>query len=287
MKLMIFSGGLGNQMFQYSFFLELQKIYPKVFVDFKKIHHYGEHNGYELGNVFGVHFSPNQWLVSRFLLIPLLGNLLKDLLFRTKYRERDFYHFGPYAFLRNPAETAGSARLSGYWQSERFFEHSEPEVRKAFAFPIKKLNEKSRKIWEGMGEQSVSLHVRRGDYTLSANVPRFGGICTIDYYKRAIAYFRAKLENPTFYVFSNDMDWCRANLAQDGRFFFVDCNQKDESWQDLFLMSRCAHNIIANSSFSWWGAWLNSNSSKLVVAPERWCNDLSAPDAVPPKWIRL
>jgi hypothetical protein len=129
----------------------------------------------------------------------------------------------------------------------------------------------------------VSLHVRRGDYTLAAE----GNIAlSIDYYTSAISTFKERLVDPTFFVFSDDMAFVRQNLPHHVKAIFVDNNDATASHEDLRLMSACHHHIIANSSFSWWGAWLNPRPDKMVIAPKHWLlkADSYYPDLLPPSW---
>ena len=123
-------------------------------------------------------------------------------------------------------------------------------------------------------------------YYLPCNVATYGGLCTVEYYENAIRYVRERYPQAVFYVFSDDLDWVRENIPSAGKMVFVDWNRGKDSWQDMFLMSKCHHNILANSSFSWWGAWLNTHPEKLVIAPERWAN-CPAPDALPDGWVRI
>ena len=104
------------------------------------------------------------------------------------------------------------------------------------------------------------------------NYKIYGNIATPKYYKESIKLIEEKIENPTFFVFSNDMEWVKENIQINSRVFYVDINSGDDSYKDMQLMSKCKHNIIANSSFSWWGAWLNENKNKIVVAPKKWVN---------------
>ena len=134
-------------------------------------------------------------------------------------------------------------------------------------------------------QSPISIHVRRDDYLSSKYVSGFGGICTIEYYNKAVERIKEEVIDPVFYIFSDDINWCRENLKLE-QGVFIDWNTGKESWQDMFLMSQCKHNIIANSSFSWWGAWLNSNSEKIVIAPRIWWNGLKD-DVVPDSWIRI
>jgi hypothetical protein len=133
---------------------------------------------------------------------------------------------------------------------------------------------------------SVSIHIRRGDYLSSKFVDGFSNICTIDYYNRSIDKIKSNLDLPVFFVFSDDQEWVKQNIIIKNA-FYLNHNIGKNSWQDMYLMSKCKHNIIANSSFSWWGAWLNSNNQKIVIAPKKWWNDFKQDDVVPETWVRL
>jgi len=116
---------------------------------------------------------------------------------------------------------------------------------------------------------SVGIHVRRGDYVYDSTVSTAHGVCSLDYYRDAVSYIQGKVNDPVFFVFSDDMEWVKAELKPLGRFIFVDHNNGENGFEDLRLISRCRHQVIANSSFSWWGAWLNPGSGKIVVAPRK------------------
>lgn len=177
----------------------------------------------------------------------------------------------------------------GYWQTDLYFKKIAPVIRNAFCFDTDRLNQKSRDLAGQMRScMSVSIHVRRGDYLLEKNQQIYGDICTVDYYRKAVEWLKKCLlkEVVRFFVFSDDPDWVKENLSLEHA-VVVDWNQGVDSWQDMYLMSVCRHHIIANSSFSWWGAWLNPREDKLVVAPYQWYKDRVAPDILPKGWIAL
>lgn len=178
------------------------------------------------------------------------------------------------------------AYLHGYWQSERYLAPVAPQIRADFAFPPIR-DARNRDMAAQIAETlSISLHVRRGDYlTLGAH-----GLCDQAYYEAALARVLDGLDGtPVVYVFSDDPDWARDNLPLPCARQVVDFNAGDADFEDMRLMSLCAHNIIGNSSFSWWAAWLNANPSKRVAAPARWFGDprLSNPDILPEGWLRI
>jgi len=175
--------------------------------------------------------------------------------------------------------------LAGYWQNWQIPHRMESELRSELSFrypPTGKNLEAIETI--AACDTAVSLHIRRGDYTLAAE----GNIALpILYYNRAIEYFQRRLAKPTFFVFSDDIPWARANLPSTLPAIFFDHNSDATSHEDLRLMSNCQHHIIANSSFSWWGAWLNPNPAKMVFAPRFWHLHRGSyyPELIPPTWI--
>jgi len=177
--------------------------------------------------------------------------------------------------------------LHGYWQSERYFSDIQNQLRDDLAFttPLDNAN-------AGMAQQiadapnAIAVHVRRGDYVAIGSY----AACTPEYYRGGTTYISDQLNAPlTCFVFSNDPQWASDNLALGHETIIVDINDETTGHFDMHLMSLCDHNVIANSTFSWWGAWLNDHSDKIVVAPKAWFakNKLSNPDLLPPSWIQL
>jgi hypothetical protein len=178
---------------------------------------------------------------------------------------------------------------SGYWQSEKYFENAEDIIRQQFSFNDKLINEKNKAlIKQYLNKNTVSIHIRRGDYVTNtdANI-LLGGSCDLSYYENAISYIKKNVSQPYFQFFSDDIDWVREHFIDLGNVQFIDWNHQTDSWQDMMLMSKCKHNVIANSSFSWWGAWLNNNANKIVIAPSKWFNSHETLDIVPENWIRI
>jgi hypothetical protein len=173
----------------------------------------------------------------------------------------------------------------GYWQSEKYFLSMKEEVLDTFSFEKLAKSQKTFSILDLIeNTNSISVHVRRGDYLLEGE--KFGNICTTQYYDKAIEKIKKHIVSPLFFVFSNDMEWVRKNI-QIPNPYYIDWNQGADSWQDMFLMSRCKHNIIANSTFSWWGAWLNQSPQKMVIAPSHLLNGIETPDWIPDTWITI
>ena len=285
-------GGLGTQMFQYAAGRALSLIRSEpLFLDVSGFNAYGLHQGFELSDVFccPVRLAEPQdvravlgWqsprLVRRILARPALRNL----------RSRHFVvepYFDYWPGLRN---TQLPTYLVGYWQSERYFADVAQTVRSDFTFrqPMTSRN-------QGLAEEirsvnSVSLHVRRGDFVNNPKANATHGLCSLDYYEAAVRHIAERVDEPHFFVFSDDIEWVRSNLARRNSFIYVDHNRGPESYNDMRLMSLCKNNIIANSSFSWWGAWLNQNVGKIVLAPKRWfANNNPTSDLLPSGWVSL
>lgn len=278
MKLIKLTGGLGNQMFIYAFYLRMKKDFPDIRLDMSEMCSYDLHNGYELQRLFRV--NPPVFR------IPLLGKKMFVWLSFKKIREKCWqpYSSGPYTRKR----LWPFLYYKGYFQSEAFFQPVREEVRNTFTFDLSMASARTLDCLKKIESDpaSVSVHVRRNDYLIPKNRKKFGDICDKAYYERAIARMNRLGDKLTFYLFSDDMKWARENLPLS-RVVCVDWNRGEDSWQDMLLMSHCKHNIIANSSFSWWGAWLNRNPNKQVIAPARWFNTMATPNIHPKEWLRL
>ncbi len=269
MKIVKLLGGLGNQMFQYAFFLALSEKFKNVRLDISGFQTYELHNGLELTSIFNLPLPVASSFQIRLYDPAYRGWFIRKLrrlvgLKHVYYQEPVLFEFDA-AVLNDPKK-----RLYwGYWQNENYFIHISDKIREAFRF-IKPLTGKNLDLSLQIGhKESVSIHVRRGDYI---NHGLLGGICDLSYYEKAIQHIRSMVPNAHFIVFSNDIDWCKNNLNLSEA-DFVSWNTGYNSYIDMQLMSLCKHNIIANSSFSWWGAWLNQHTDKIVIASEKWTND--------------
>jgi len=169
------------------------------------------------------------------------------------------------------------AYIDGYWQSEKYFKNIRNILLNDFHFPDIEDEQNIQILRQIQDCASISIHIRRGDY-----VNGFP-LLTKEYYAKAIQYFQNKYLDAMFFVFSNDMEWAKENI-QFRQGFFVDWNVGKNSWKDMFLMTQCKHNIIANSSFSWWGAWLNENEGQEVIVPSIWLYHAETPDIYCEGW---
>lgn len=184
-------------------------------------------------------------------------------------------------------KAADGSYLIGYWQSWRYFEPIRPRLAAEFV-PKAAPGDCDRGLLERIADtESIALHVRRTDYVQVAQASAVHGVCAPDYYARALRLLSGDVKRPEVFVFSDDPQWCREHLAFEAPTTFVDRAGPGGALDDLRLMAACRHFVIANSSFSWWGAWLGRHLAKRVVAPARWYADgRPTPDLLPPDWLR-
>jgi len=257
------SGGLGNQLFQYAVgraVAERHKV-PLKF-DITAYETYALHNGFRLDqfNINAAVAGPkeiNELKGSDFFISKALRKSgLKNK--KTFYAEKERTVYDPQVFA-SPARY-----LEGYWQNEQYFlnirETILQELRPRFSLSVN-----ARDYQDSiLNNNAVSIHVRRGDYFKHPEI----GVLDVAYYKNGVEYIENRVGSPKFFIFSDDLEWCKANLKFIPKPIFVEGTETEID--DLILMSHCKHNIVANSSFSWWGAWLNKNEAKLVIAPKEW-----------------
>lgn len=278
MKIVNVIGGLGNQMFQVAFALAIKWNSPDedVLIDIQQFRHPFVksfrgvnfcHNGYEVDNYFLKASLPiasalQVAKVSYYLPNYLLNRICRKIL---PQRKSEFKQFNSYIFNPKVFDIKEDCYFEGYWQHYKYYVGIRDNLIQAFQFPIP--NENNSKTADIIKlTASIGIHVRRGDYV---NNRGFGGVCNLEYYLKALKLVEITPETH-FFIFSNDIEWCEENLRPLMKnVTYVDWNQgKDSPW-DMFLMSQCKQLIIANSSFSWWGAFLNQQASK-IVAPKTW-----------------
>lgn len=278
-------GGLGNQMFQYAFgrnfTLQKNDILKLDLSSFVRARS-DTHRSYQLGH-FCIHEDVASMREVRRFCFPIRV-FKKDILLRKKgYIKEKEFHFNPSVFT-----ITGDAYLDGYWQSEKYFKGIEKEIREEFN-PKDSMSDAAERVLDSiLSTNSVSIHVRRSDYITNKNASALHGTCSLDYYKNAVSMITEKISHPSFFVFSDDIVWARRNLILDYPTIFVS-NPHIKDYEELVLMSLCKNNIIANSSFSWWGAWLNKNVEKVVIAPTQWFKKASynTKDLTPVSWIKI
>ena len=271
-----YSGGLGNQMFQYALASCFRKAGNRVSDDTSE-YHVWESGRFELPSVF-----------------PEISVRECDETLKLLYEKSlDFQYSeaaaGKVDSIRADMQILNRRKgiIKGYWQSFRYVEFVRNELVHDFQFRKKE----DERFWEIRNQiraqNAVSVHIRRGDYLQNDDL--YGGICTAAYYDKAIQYIMRQTEEIVFYFFSDDIAWAKEKYAGLSHSVFVTkaLFEDYEDWYDMCLMSCCKHNIVANSTFSWWGAWLNGNPDKIVIAPYKWLNGTELPDICPPDWIRI
>lgn len=287
-------GGLGNQMFQYAAGRSLAarlgcplKLDLTAMAAYEKWPYHLDRfridvpiaPGHELDRLF-----PEKSRMKRLVEKRILG--LRDASRREGVFRESCLHYIPEFFAQNPP-----VLLTGYWGSPRYFSSLRDELLEAFTLK-NPLSPRGQRILQAMREtNAVSIHVRRGDYVNDSNVNRIHGTCSLDYYRRASSLVRRVQNDARFFIFSDDPEYIRARFDFCPGYRLVEGNF-DVPAEDMFLMSRCRHHIIANSTFSWWGAWLNPGPDSIVIAPRRWYSDATlrrtfAYDIYPDDWITM
>lgn len=285
-------GGLGNQMFQYSAARALSlKLNVQLRLDISSFANYQLHQGFELQRIFNCSSEVATAEYLRSLLSWQSLPAIKRILLQPRmaaFRRKQFVvepHFHYWSGINNLAK---DCYLYGYWQSQNYFVDVAAQIRKDFTFKLP-MEGKNAELAERISQlNAVSLHVRRGDYVSNTKNISTYGLCSIEYYQAAIMHIFKQIKNPYFFVFSDDKTWVKNNLRIDLPHEHIDYNDGEESYNDMRLMSMCKHNITANSSFSWWGAWLNANPNKIVIAPKKWFESkLDDSDLIPHAWLRF
>lgn len=285
-------GGLGNQMFQYAVGRAISLEQGTALrLDVSGYEKYKLHHGFELQRIFNCPAEVASEMDMHSVLGWQSAATARKLLSRQGVawlRSKAFVIEPHFQYWQGITSVSNDCYLMGYWQSEKYFSIAEDQIRTDFSFksPLQNKNaEIAQKILQG---NAVSLHVRRGDYATNPQTTAIHGLCTLDYYRQSIHYVAERVQQPNFFIFSDDIAWTRDNLNISHQCQYVDFNQGEESYNDMRLMSMCNHHIIANSSFSWWGAWLNPKHDKIVVAPKNWFADQTdARDLLPQSWIKL
>lgn len=281
-------GGLGNQLFQYAYALSLVKKGYDVKLDISAFDTYTLHGGYSLNhyNKRVNNASPEE--VTAMTHIGFGKKLMRQL---QGKKSRPVAKEVNSAFDEKMLSPEDNHYLVGYFQSEKYFQQIRGELLDSLVLQ-EPLSSYTKNTLDRINksEVSVSVHVRRGDYVTNAEALKTHGVCSLDYYQQAVMLINAKFDNVSYYIFSDDIDWVKDNLVIDNA-FYVDSEEERFSGEDMFLMSQCNHNIIANSSFSWWGAWLNTHIDKLIVAPKNWYADEKkqylSEMMIPRDWIQV
>jgi hypothetical protein len=283
-------GGLGNQMFQYAFGKATSlRLDAELNISADQYLSKSVHNGFELDKVFNLNLK------------IIKKNDLKKYGYPAQYYLRKIYSEFP-ILLRNTSKIfleknlknypifdgeVKSIYLEGYWQSENYFKEYSKDIRENFTFPEKISTQNLNLIQRIESHPSIGIHVRRGDYLLKKNRKTLN-ILEREYYHKAIDILLNKYPKSYIYIFSDDAIWAKENIK---KFYentlIIDHNKYNNSFEDMRLMSLVKNNIISNSTFSWWGAWLNQSPDKIVIAPKKWYKNKNSGAIVPSSWIQL
>jgi len=201
----------------------------------------------------------------------------------TRYREPHF-HFDPALFGAAPP-----VHLLGYWVTDRYFRHIADRIRRELT-PKEPLNDDNRRALARIQSTfSVAVHIRRGDYVSNPVTTAYHGLLPLGYYRRAMDYIAERVSDPVFFVFSDDIGWVKDNLRHPVAMEMMSINRADQGHRDLQLMTACRHHILANSTFSWWGAWMSESAAKIVIAPTPWFLNMSLDtrDLLPGGWTAM
>jgi hypothetical protein len=283
-------GGLGNQMFQYAVGRHLAKIHrtklkldktdlldrtPKVDFTFRN---------YELMAFIIESQEANPKEIENFKKNNKPLNLLDKI--KQKVNPHHYIREKSFSFNQKIFNYSGHLYLDGYWQSEKYFNNVSNLIRSDFIFKdaYNISNQNISKFIKSVN--AVSLHVRRSDYVHNAVANQQHGTCSLEYYEKSIEYISGRIKDIHIFVFSDDPSWIKSNLKVAYPIFYI---EETKNYEDMQLMSMCKHHIIANSTFSWWGAWLNPNFNKIVIAPKKWFNnsDIDTKDLIPDSWIKI
>lgn len=268
-------GGLGNQLFQYAIAKAISLETKKKFkldisiFDWYKLHQYGLYH-------FNIH--PDFYTEA-----PKWKMKWRKLFTKVVSYNEDFH---PFNYNPNLSSTAADFLfLEGYFQTQKYFIKYEKEIRADFEIisPLKPQTQDTLAYMQTVN--AVSIHFRRGDYVGNA----MHETDKTEYYKSALQLIESRVDNPVYFLFSDDIPWVKENFKSNFETHYVDFNDASTNFEDIKLLSSCQHNIMANSSFSWWGAWLNKNPNKIVIAPKLWFNDkkVNTSDVIPETWITL
>jgi len=285
-------GGLGNQMFQYAAGRRLSCLHNvplKLDLSWFREDLTGvTPRSYALDH-FSINAEPATMQEISRLYEPHAGRVKRFLNFMNPIHRKTCIYGKHFHFDSSILELPDNICLDGYWQSEKYFQDIAAVIRSDFTLSVNS-DVRNQEVVSMINEcNSVSIHIRRGDYINDKKTAAKYMACSNDYYLMAMDIMSTRAECPHFFVFTDDSAWVREHFEISHSMTLVGNNGPDKAYEDLRLMSLCTHHIIANSSFSWWGAWLNHRLDKIVIAPSRWFNDpkIDTSDLMPASWLRI
>lgn len=278
------NGGLGNQMFQYALYQAFLEQEVEVKLDRAKYKHFDEirdcfldYDCFDLKYELCTKKEARKYVIGTGMFARVIARFIGD-------KKTHFYEKAEYEYDADVLALK-EGYVDGFWQSWKYTQNIKQKICDSFRF-INTLTGMDKVYEEKIcNTNSVAVHVRRGDYLKLQNI--YGNICTEIYYSKAISMMNKLVEKPVYYFFSNDMEWTKVTFGERDNYVFVEGNSESKGYIDMRLMSECKHQIIANSSFSWWAAFLNSNPDKKVICPNRWINTKDTPDVYCEDWIKV
>ena len=284
---------LWNQMFQYSTAFALSRKYnTKILIDKSFINNRFPISNYtfrkyELDIVFNTYekesilskFSSKYKILNK-IIHPYFYDIINKIIYKKNYIKEINWKY-----IKN---IWNNVYLNWYWQTSDYFKEYENEIKNIFEVKTK-ISQKNQEILNTITNNflnTVSIHIRRWDYISNQNASSWHGTCNNDYYTKAINIIKEQINNPLFIVFSDDIDWVKNNMIFSDNTIFIEWNKWED---DLRLMYNCGNHIIANSSFSWWGAYLWKNKNKIIIAPSKWLNEINynTSNILPDNWIKI
>jgi hypothetical protein len=289
MIIVYLKGGLGNQLFQYAAGRQLAHIHNTTLKLDTTAYYYGGPRRYEL---YHFNIQENVAVTEEIRKLTDVTQNKFQKLFHILTHSHDaisstHIRYNKALYKADFFKLPDNIYLEGYWLSEKYFSNIKDIIRREFAFR-EKSDEKNQELADSItAVNSVSVHIRRGDFTEDAKAAQSHGICPVQYYRYCIDYITKKIENPHFFIFSDRPEQSKNLLKLSYPATYINQNSGEKDYEDMRLMSLCKHNIIANSSFSWWAAWLNANPQKIVLAPQKWFADkkFKIDDIIPAGWI--
>ncbi|BBV40288.1 alpha-1,2-fucosyltransferase [Citrobacter portucalensis] len=277
-------GGLGNQMFQYATAYAIaRRTKQELLVDISDAINYKTHPLRITELSCSAKFETISPVFEKYVFSPRIPFCIRQLLFSNIYIEKDL------SFDPEIDKKSIDKKIVGYFQCEKYFLEFREEILKEFK-PKASFSEYQKEVMNCIkSNHSCSIHIRRGDYVSSQIANDTHGTCDKRYFSQAIDYLKSKeaiTSDTVLFIFSDDIEWCKENISYSHKTYFVHGDPVRVEL-DLWLMSLCDNNIISNSSFSWWGAWLNENENKTVVAPKSWFKKDIKNNIVPDAWVKL
>jgi hypothetical protein len=262
-------GGIGNQMFQYAVARRLA---------------YLHNDSFKLDITAFEEYRLRDYYLKPLNIMEQIATADEIARLKTRHIKEAYFHFDP-AVLR----LSGDLYLEGYWQCEKYFKDITDIIRQDFSVkqPLSGANLEWAKRINSC--EAVAVHFRRGDYVTNPVTRQYHGVCPFDYYQRAMQKIAIQVRYPHFFIFSDDPEWVTHQVRSEYPFFVVAVNRMENPHEDLRLMNFCKYHIIANSTFSWWGAWLAPYNDKIVYAPRKWFDNanLCSRDLIPEAWSLL